>query len=134
MGNASERISNHVQSRALRAGRARPWEVEGLATVEREQTAYLPAVGQDRRSMLGAGDIVGPVPDKIVPSIEVAIPVIQFQIVAVQRNLPAILGHIIQGMRPGVGELSRQSVPRMQSENGLQGIVVGVAVAVELQD
>ena len=109
-------------------------EVERLATMERFSPPTCQPCVSIAGAVLGAGDGIGPIADEVIPRVKITVPVIQPQTVAVEGNDAAVLGHIIQGMRPGIGELPRQTVPRPQFENGLQGIVVGVAVAVELQD
>src|SRR6266478_3639772 len=106
--------------------------------MEVHHTADLPAVdkpvGPATRGPPGFRHVIREIRRKEVPSIEIAIAVIQLGVEGVIHDCCAVLADLVQGMRPGVGKLRTQAVPRSEPEGGLKSVVVGCTDAVELKD
>ena len=64
----------------------------------------------------------------------IAAAVIELAVEGVVQNDGTVLADLIESMRPSVGKLRSQGAPASNAENGLQGVVVGRAGGVELQD
>src|ERR1700726_1770690 len=64
--------------------------------------------------------------------VEVAVAIVRLQVVAVERNDPAVCGNLVQIMCPGITKLRTQSMPGARTQRSLQSGVVGRADAVEL--
>src|SRR5579864_173763 len=84
MVNASERICNYVQTRTLRSGKIGSRRVKWLSSVKVNHAAELPAVSEQLRPPRTAGHVIGNEGGKVVPCVEVAVPVFLLQIEAVQ--------------------------------------------------
>src|SRR5580692_10662686 len=82
----------------------------------------------------GFGHIVNETGRKAVSRIVIAVAVFGLEVGAVQWNHAAVLAHEVQFVSPGVSDLRSQSMPRSELQSCLQGIVVGIAHAVELVD
>ena len=107
--------------------------VEGLAGVKRQEAAELPTAKQ--RLQLGSvRQVIIEQRSEVVARVEVAISVVPLNVKAILRNSAAIGGHVIESMRPGVGELRSEAVPLANFENGLEGVVVGVSITLDLVD
>src|SRR5580704_14225221 len=86
------------------------------------------------RPPCGSRHVVGNVRGKVVSRVEIAAPVfLLYAVKAEIRNIPAIFSHLVERMRPGIGKLRGNSMPRPDPEYRLQGIVVRRAYAVQLQ-
>ena len=66
--------------------------------------------------------------------VEIAVPIVGQQVKVVLWKRAAIGCHIVQSMRPCVGELRRETVPLANLQNGLQRVVIGVPVAFDFVD
>src|SRR5713226_8392442 len=64
-------------------------------------------------------------------AVKVAVPVVALQVEAVLRELAASLRHVVQQMRPGINELSRQPAPLAHFQDRLERIVVRVPGSLE---
>src|SRR5215469_6103381 len=93
----------------------------------------LPSVRKDLGSPRGSRNVIEQVPDKQLSRIEVAGPLVQRKVEAVEGNLTAVLGHLVDGMRPGVAELPGKAMPGVHPHRHLHRVVLRGAVAVELQ-
>src|SRR6202140_4046935 len=108
-------------------------DVKRLAGVKRQKAGELPTTKQGlevRRTW----QVVIEKRGEVVARIEVAVAVVTLNVEAVLRYGAAISGHVVEGVRPSVSELRRETVPLTNFQNGLEGVVVGVSVALNLVD
>ena len=69
-----------------------------------------------------------------VSRVEVHAAVVALQEEAVLRKRAAILGHVVEAVRVGVANLAGEAMPVADFEDGLEGVVVGVPVGLDLVD
>src|SRR5215813_665846 len=98
------------------------------------QTGYFPALRQELRSARRCGNGVVDVRCKQMTRVVVAVAIIEFDVLGIIGDHGTVFADLIQSVRPGVSECRSQPAPRANSETRLQGVVVGSADAVELEN
>src|SRR6266576_638487 len=104
--------------------------------MEVPQTAYLPTIdeafGPSMRPR-SLGHVVGNARGERVPSIVVAVAIVDFDVGTV-RDYGPVLADLVERVRPSIGELRVKPMPGAQPVDGLESIVVGCPDAVFLKD
>src|SRR5947207_15694637 len=89
---------------------------------------------QNLWTMRRSWNVVRPESGEVVPRVKVTAAVIQLGASVVELNRATVFGHRVQLVCPCIRKLRGESVPASYPEDGLQGVVVGVANAVEVPD
>src|SRR5690349_24822673 len=95
--------------------------------MESHGRADVPPMCQGLRSARRAGYIPTQCTGERVALIEVTVSVVRLEVIAVERNDPAVCGNLIQIMCPGISKLRTHPMPGARTQRGLQSIVVGCA-------
>ena len=108
-------------------------DLEGLSTVEVDETVGLPAAGEEGQ-MLRAGNLVAEVGGEVVAGVVVGVAVVSLEVGAVLREGSAVLRDLVEVVGPGVDGLGGEVVPVVDAKLRLERVVVGGSDAGELVD
>src|ERR1700688_2690914 len=137
MRNALERIADLDATSAVFASPVcigRSVDGEWKPGAEGEVGIQLPSVGQPSGAMGRTGNVVEKEGIEVVPDIVVRVAVVALEVGGVLRKRAYVLGNFVEAVAPGVRKLRSDAMPTGGFEQGLKGIKVGSANALDFID
>ena len=115
------------------AGVVGRYDVKRLAGVKRNKrlrSSQPPSNGRKCEALGNSNSTRG----EGVARIEVAVPVVALKEKTILGNRAAIRGHVVEAVRASVGKLGGEAMPVTNFQDGLEGVVVGVPIGLDLVD